>query len=85
MRRTALLSACVVVLAFGVSCRERPAQAVDPGAAEATGAAARELKVGDPAPDFSLPGSDGITHTLSSHKGRQVVVLAWFAKAFTSA
>jgi len=41
-----------------------------------------ELKVGDPAPDFSLPGSDGKSYTLASLKGR-TVVLAWFPKAFT--
>ena len=40
------------------------------------------LKVGDPAPDFSLPGSDGKTHKLSDYKGK-TVVLAWFPKAFT--
>jgi len=45
-------------------------------------AAADELKVGDEAPDFSLPGSDGKTYTLSQLKG-QHVVLAWFPKAFT--
>ena len=43
-----------------------------------------ELKVGDVAPDFSLPGSDGRTYKLSDYRGKQVVVLAWFAKAFTS-
>jgi thioredoxin-dependent peroxiredoxin len=41
-----------------------------------------ELKVGDLAPDFSLPGSDGKTHKLSDLKGK-AVVLAWFPKAFT--
>ena len=45
--------------------------------------AAGALKVGDPAPQFSLPGSDGKSYSLASYKGRQVVVLAWFAKAFT--
>lgn len=46
-------------------------------------AAAADLKVGDPAPDFSLQGTDGKTYKLSSFKGKQAVVLAWFPKAFT--
>ena len=45
---------------------------------------APELKVGDPAPDFSLQASDGKTYKLSDFKGKQAVVLAWFPKAFTS-
>ena len=44
---------------------------------------AEELKVGDPAPDFSLPGSDGKTYKLSDFKGKQAVVVAWYPKAFT--
>jgi len=46
------------------------------------GAAPVELKVGDKAPDFSLPGSDGKVHKLSDYRGK-TVVLAWFPKAFT--
>jgi len=41
-----------------------------------------ELKEGDAAPQFALPGTDGKTHKLSDYKGR-AVVLAWFPKAFT--
>ena len=41
-----------------------------------------ELTIGDPAPDFSLPGSDGRTYRLKELAGR-VVVIAWFPKAFT--
>ena len=41
-----------------------------------------DLKVGDTAPDFALPGSDGKIHKLSDYKGKPVV-LAWFPKAFT--
>ena len=42
-----------------------------------------ELKVGDMAPNFSLPASDGKTYTLADFKGKKAVVLAWFPKAFT--
>ena len=45
-------------------------------------AAVAEVAVGDPAPDFTLPGSDGSTHTLSELRGRWVVI-AFFPKAFT--
>lgn len=44
---------------------------------------AAELKVGDPAPDFSLQASDGKTYKLSDFKGKKAVVVAWFPKAFT--
>jgi len=43
---------------------------------------ASELKAGDTAPDFSLRGSDGKTHSLADYSGK-VVVVAWFPKAFT--
>jgi thioredoxin-dependent peroxiredoxin len=46
------------------------------------GAAGAELKAGDAAPEFKLPGTDGKTHSLSDMKGK-TVVLAWFPKAFT--
>ena len=41
------------------------------------------LKVGDPAPDFTLAGSDGKTYSLADFRGKQAVVIAWFPKAFT--
>jgi len=41
-----------------------------------------DLKIGDVAPDFTLPGTDGKTHKLSSYRGK-TVVLAWYPKAFT--
>jgi thioredoxin-dependent peroxiredoxin len=44
---------------------------------------AAELKVGDPAPDFKLQATDGMTYRLSDFKGKKAVVVAWFPKAFT--
>ena len=38
---------------------------------------------GEPAPDFELPGSDGVTYTLAQFRGKQSVVIAFFPKAFT--
>lgn len=49
----------------------------------AANAEADELKVGDPAPEFQLAGSDGKTYKLSDFKGKQAVVVAWYPKAFT--
>ena len=42
-----------------------------------------QLKVGDSAPDFKLPGSDGKSYTLSQFKGQKNVVVAFFPLAFT--
>lgn len=42
------------------------------------------LAVGDEAPDFTLPASDGHTYRLRDFRGHLPVVLAWFPRAFTS-
>jgi len=42
------------------------------------------LEVGDKAPDFNLPASDGNTYTLSQFQNEKPVVIAFFPKAFTS-
>lgn len=52
-------------------------------ASTATFAAAAELKVGDPAPNFSLVGTDGKTYNLADFKDKSAVVVAWFPKAKT--
>ena len=38
------------------------------------------VKTGEPAPDFTLRGSDGRQHRLSSHRGK-IVVLEWMSPA----
>jgi cytochrome oxidase Cu insertion factor (SCO1/SenC/PrrC family) len=42
------------------------------------------LKVGDAAPDFTLPDQNGNTVRLSDFRGKKSVVLAFYIKAFTS-
>jgi peroxiredoxin Q/BCP len=66
MFRTFLTLCATLGVAMAVSGRQAPS----------------ELKAGDPAPPFNLPGSDGKTHSLAAYKGK-TVVLAWFPKAFT--
>ncbi len=66
--RNAVILAAVLTMATGMNA-QTPAS---------------ELKVGDPAPDFSLQASDGKTYKLSDFKGKQAVVVAWYPKAFTS-
>ena len=41
------------------------------------------LKIGDPAPDFTLRATDGKTYKLSDFKGKKNVVLAIYVLAFT--
>jgi hypothetical protein len=83
MRGRYQLGAFVAVALLALACQGQPApsSAADPKDAAIPGA--HDLKVGDSAPDFSLPGTDGKTYRLADYKGRQAVVLAWFAKAFT--
>jgi len=67
--RNAVILAAVLMMGTGAANGQTPAA---------------ELKVGDVAPDFSLPASDGKTYKLSDFKGKKAVVVAWFPKAYTS-
>jgi len=51
--------------------------------AQATPPPKTHLKVGDMAPDFTLPATTGGRVTLSDFRGKSNVVLAFFPAAFT--
>ena len=75
MKRTNLVTRCGAIAAlFALTAFGAVAQDEE---------ATVELKVGDEAPDFKLPGSDGKDYTLAQFKGKIPVVLAFFPKAFT--
>jgi peroxiredoxin Q/BCP len=57
--------------------------AVLTGALAAQSSPGVTLKVGDQAPDFTLKASDGKTYSLADYRGKKMVVVAWFPKAFT--
>ena len=42
-----------------------------------------QIQVGDVAPDWELPGSDGKTYKLADFKGKKMVVIAWYPAALT--
>jgi thioredoxin-dependent peroxiredoxin len=81
MRRTTSVQvlAGLALASFGmaVSAQGQPPQQPQPAPQYSA-----VLNVGDRAPGFKLPGSDGKVHSLSDYKGK-TVVLAWFPKAFT--
>jgi peroxiredoxin len=41
--------------------------------------AIQNLKIGDPAPNFSLPGIDGKTHTLADYKEAKILMVAFLS------
>jgi peroxiredoxin Q/BCP len=77
IRRSLLLFLFVTVFAVGAFAQP-PAAKQQPAAPPKT-----HLKVGQAAPEFNLPATDGKTYKLSDFKGKKNVVLAAYVLAFT--
>ncbi len=74
--RRAISLVCAVVLALAFF----PLAAKSQQAAIAT----TNLKIGDVAPDFTLPSDQRSSVSLSSFRGKKNVILAFYVLAFTS-
>jgi len=74
MRRLAPL---LLVLLATIFASQSPAQQPQPGIAKT------QLKVGDAAPDFTLPDQNRKPVKLSDFSGKKNVVLAFYVLAFT--
>jgi peroxiredoxin len=68
------LIACAVLQALPAA----DDKAAVPAEAAAAGAA-RYLKIGDPAPDFALPGIDGRTHALAEYAEAKILMVAFIS------
>jgi hypothetical protein len=77
-----LTSLALVSFGIAMAAQGQPPQPQQPQQPQPAPQYSAVLNVGDQAPDFKLPGSDGKVHSLSGYKGK-TVVLAWFPKAFT--
>ena len=81
LRRTVEL---LLVLLFGVFATQAQTPAQQPAAQPAQPTPPKtHLKVGQPAPDFTLPDTAGKPFKLSDFKGKKNVVLAFYVLAFT--
>lgn len=76
---TLLLLACAIA-----GFAQAPAASPAPAAKQAPPAAPKtNLKVGDVAPDFTLPNTKGEKVHLSDFRGKKNVILAFYVLAFT--
>ena len=85
MKRLFSLAAAFAVFGFAynsiAAAEETPANATSFAAKKEAPApsAIQELKIGDAAPDFSLPGVDGKSHTLGEFKDAKVLMVAFMS------
>jgi peroxiredoxin len=72
----AFLAVLLVLLNLSAAENKKSAKKADP---HALPEGARELKIGDAAPDFALPGIDGKTHRLADYKGAKLLMIAFIS------
>jgi len=75
---TMRMIAAIVLVTLSVAMASG-AQKAAKGGGESMPADAQELKIGDAAPDFSLPGIDGKTHRLADYRDVKLLMIAFLA------
>lgn len=84
IRKSLIAVLFLTMLAVAASAQVPTASPPQPAAPKpAPPAPKTHLKVGQPAPDFTLPATDGKTYKLSDFKNKKNVVLAIYVLAFT--
>jgi peroxiredoxin Q/BCP len=86
MIRKFLSSMLLLALSVTACAQQQTQPAAPPAKAQATAPPAApktHLKVGDPAPDFTLSNTKGEKVKLSDFRGKKNVVLAFYVLAFT--
>ena len=90
MIKRALSFIFLLITASLAAAQTTPAPTPTPARPAAPSAPKTHLKVGDPAPDFTLPstivaadGRSTVRYKLSDFKGKKNVVLAFYVLAFT--
>jgi cytochrome oxidase Cu insertion factor (SCO1/SenC/PrrC family) len=83
MKKLIFAAAAIAMLALGACAQGTPPAAAPPAAVPRPTPAPLALKVGDEAPDFTLPATDGTKVHLADFRGKSNVVLAFYVLAFT--
>jgi hypothetical protein len=84
IRKSLLAFLVLTILAVTAAAQVPAASPQQPAAPKQPPPAPKtHLKVGQPAPDFDLPATDGKTYKLSDFKNKKNVVLAIYVLAFT--
>ena len=81
MKRSLAVALGIASLLAAGTAAAQPAQQTP--TAQQPAIAHTNLKVGDTAPDFTLPDNGGKTVHLADYKGKKNVVLAFYVLAFT--
>jgi cytochrome oxidase Cu insertion factor (SCO1/SenC/PrrC family) len=77
MKRSAILAAALGGLLLS------PFAVPSPATAQESAMATTTLKVGEVAPNFTLPSDQGKAITLADYRGKKNVMLAFYVLAFT--